>query len=226
MPYQQPQAVPSGGIFHIVGSGQTLYRISKVYAVDIKQIMRINNIKDPNQIGIGEKLFIPGARFPLSVEPYRQQNFESIDKLIGGKHAQVKWRYITLHHSATIEGNAGAFDRNHRHRHMGGLFYHFVIGNGRGAEDGEIEVGWRWTRQVEVNRSGDIQICLVGDFNRQELTAEQFSALAKLVKALKQQYAIPAYNIRRHKDIRGRVTECPGHNFNLQKVLAEAERMG
>ena len=47
------------------------------------------------------------------------------------------------------------------------VFYHFVIGNGTDSQDGEIEVGWRWRRQIEVERSGDIQICLVGDFNRQ-----------------------------------------------------------
>lgn len=226
-PYQQPVIAPQGGVYHIVGSGQTLYRISKAYGADIKELLRVNHIKDPDQIGVGEKLFIPGARFPAVVEPYKPQNFESIDKLIGRKEAKVKWRYITVHHSATLEGNAGAFDRNHRHRRMGGLFYHFVIGNGHGAEDGEIEVGWRWARQAEVNRRGDIQICLVGDFNRQELTAEQFSALSRLIKVLKSRYNIPAYNIRGHKDIRGcKPTECPGDHFNLRKVMAEIERIG
>lgn len=223
-PYR-PAIAPSG-IYHIVGSGQTLYRISKTYNVGIKEIMRLNSIRDPNQIGVGEKLFIPRARIPLEVEPYKPQNLESIEKIVSKKYSRVKWKYITLHHSATAEGNAEAFDRNHRYRHMGGLFYHFVIGNGRGAEDGEIEVGWRWVRQNEVNRKGDIQICLVGDFNKQELSEAQLNSLAGLIKVLKAEYSIALYNIRRHKDVNGKPTECPGNKFSLARVMAEVQKSG
>lgn len=49
------------GVYHIVGKRQTLYRIAKVYKVDIKHLMKINGIKDPSKIKIGQKIFIPGA---------------------------------------------------------------------------------------------------------------------------------------------------------------------
>lgn len=212
------------GVYHIVGSGQTLYRISKAYGVDIKELMRLNNIADPNQLGVGEKLFIPRTGVVLPVEPFRPAALESIEKITGKKQHRVKWRYITLHHSATLEGNAEAFDRNHRNRRMGGLFYHFVIGNGTGSGDGEIEVGWRWIRQIEVERRRDIQICLVGDFNRQELLPAQFNSLVKLIKVLAQQYSIPASNIRKHKDLKGKITECPGENFPFYQILAQARK--
>lgn len=218
------QVIQPQGIYHIVGSGQTLYRISMTYGVDIKEIMRLNNIKDPTQLGVGERLFIPGVSIPLQVEPYRPASLEPIEKVVGKRHYRVKWRYITLHHSATLEGNAEVFDRSHRIRRMGGLFYHFVIGNGTGSGDGEIEVGWRWRKQVEVERRADIQICLVGDFNRQDVSGAQFNSLVKLLKTLTQQYSIPLYNIRRHNDIENKVTECPGESLPFYKILAELRK--
>lgn len=223
MPYQPP-ITPPQGIYHIVGSGQTLYRISKAYNVDIKEIMRLNNIKDPNQIGIGERLFIPGAKMPLLIEPYRPPAPEPIDKIVGPRHYRVKWKYITLHHSATNEGNAETFDRDHRRRGIGGLFYHFVIGNGTDSRDGEVEVGWRWRKQIEVERPKDIQICLVGNFNRQDVTREQFNSLVKLIKILTQQYNISVSHIRRHKDLRGAITECPGYKFPFYKILSRVRK--
>lgn len=223
VPYQSGVAQPFG-IYHIVGSGQTLYRISQTYGVDIKEIARLNNIKNPNYIGVGESLFIPHAKILLPVEPYRPLTLEPIEKLVGSKQYKVKWKYITLHHSATLEGNAEVFDQNHRRRRMGGLFYHFVIGNGKGSGDGEVEVGWRWMRQIEAERKGDIQICLVGDFNQQAVSDTQSNSLVELLKVLVKQYNIILYNIRRHKDVEGKVTECPGINFPFYKILAELRR--
>lgn len=219
-----PHVIPPAGIYHIVGSGQNLYRISKTYGVDIKEIMRLNNIKDPNYLGVGDKLFIPRAAAPVLVEPYRPQVLEPVENVVGKKQYRIKWRSITLHHSATLEGNAEAFDRNHRRRRMGGLFYHFVIGNGTGSGEGEIEVGWRWRRQVEVDRRGDIEICLVGDFNRQSVSNAQFNSLVKLLSVLTQQYSIPLSKIKKHKDMVTKVTECPGERFPFYKVLAELKK--
>lgn len=222
-PYQPTLIVPQG-VYHIVGSGQTLYRISKTYGVPMEEIMRLNNIQDPDHIGVGERLFIPRVSEPLKVQAYRPVKPESVEKLVGRKQHKVKWRMITLHHSATLEGNAEAFDRDHRRRKMGGLFYHFVIGNGSGSGDGEIEVGWRWKRQKEAQRRGDIQICLVGDFNRQEVPYQQFDSLLKLLKILTWQYSIPICNIRRHKDIEGKITECPGDNFPFSRILSRLNK--
>jgi LysM repeat protein len=222
-PYQQGM-IQAPGIYHIVGSGQTLYRISKSYGVDIKEIMRLNNIKDPNQIGVGDTLLIPGVRAQREVEPYRTAISEPVEQIVGRKQYKVKWNYITLHHSATAEGNAEAFDRNHRLRNMGGLYYHFVIGNGTGSGDGEIEVGWRWRRQAQVERRREIEICLVGDFNRQEVSQAQYSSLLSLLKVLIKQYSIPLYHVRRNKDIDGKITECPGKNFPFYRVLADLRK--
>lgn len=226
---RQPQVTwpAPAGIYHIVGSGQNLYRISQAYGVSVKEIMRANNIQDANQIGVGERLFIPGSKTPACVVvPLRKaMPTEPVEKIIGRNSHRVKWRCITLHHSATLEGNAESFDRNHRRRGMGGLFYHFIIDNGTcGTYDGEIEVGWRWRKQKEVNRRREIEICLVGNFSKEEVSAAQFNSLVKLLKVLTKQYSIPLCNIRRHKDIRGKITECPGDNFPLYRLLVELRK--
>ncbi len=49
------------GVYHTVEPGQTLFRISRTYAVDSDYLARINNISDPTQIRAGTRLFIPGA---------------------------------------------------------------------------------------------------------------------------------------------------------------------
>ncbi len=57
------------GIYHIVEPGENLYRIGKAYGVSSEAITRVNKIKNPNRILVGQKLLIPGAtrRLPVSV---------------------------------------------------------------------------------------------------------------------------------------------------------------
>ncbi len=209
------------GIYHVVGRGQTLWRIANTYGVDIQELIRVNRIRDPRQIGVGQNLFIPGARNLLPVEPFGGVSVEKTEQLVRIKQGFSKWRYITVHHSGTLSGNAACFDNMHRARKMGGLFYHFVIGNGTDSGDGEVEVGWRWRQQKPVNRPFDIQICLVGDFNRQQITEAQFKSLVELINILSRQYNISLDNIRRHKDVGKKATECPGANFPFRKLLRE-----
>jgi hypothetical protein len=162
-------------------------------------------------------------REPGSPAPgvYRPISTLELARIVGPKRRQSKWRYITLHHSATFEGGAESFDRNHRDRNMGGLFYHFVIGNGSRSGNGEIETGWRWKEQQEVKRACDIQICLVGNFNKEFVSSAQFDSLIKLINLLRKQYNIPVANIYRHKDVAERYTECPGENFPFYRLLRD-----
>lgn len=214
------------GIIHVVGGGETLWRIAKDYGVELSQIMQSNRLPDGSHISAGQRLVIPQPEITLPMEPvYPPVPINTMIQMrVGPRHPDSDWRTITMHHSATREGNAKSFDRNHRRRRMGGLFYHFVIGNGTGSRDGEVEVGWRWRKQAEVNRPYDIQICLVGDFNKQRVSEAQFDSLVNLIRILERQYNISTSHVRRHKDIRGKTTECPGNHFPFQKLLAELKR--
>ncbi len=58
------------GVYHTVTKGVTLYRISQAYKVPIAKLMEANKLSSPSAVKVGQKLFIPGAKAVLPVEPY------------------------------------------------------------------------------------------------------------------------------------------------------------
>ena len=109
-----------------------------------------------------------------------------------------RWRYVFIHHSGTDSGNAATIGES-----ADGLPDHFVIGNGDGCNDGEVQVAQRWNHQKTAGRveglraidSSCISICLVGDFNRARPTPTQLLRLTQLVGALQTRCGIPAGNV-------------------------------
>jgi N-acetylmuramoyl-L-alanine amidase len=143
-------------------------------------------------------------------------------------HAPVKrgrWKYIVVHNSGTREGNARVFEIYHRRvRHMvNGSAYHFVIGDGHGSGDGQIEIGDRWKRQINGGHVASdylndiaLGICLVGDFNRDQPTRAQIGALEELVAYLRTRVGKSQGRqaiVHAHKEINPRPTDCPGDRF-------------
>ena len=55
------QGTQGGGIYHTVKKGETLWRISKIYGVDVKDLASANAIKSPSDIEAGKRIFIPAA---------------------------------------------------------------------------------------------------------------------------------------------------------------------
>jgi len=135
------------------------------------------------------------------------------------------FRSIVIHHSATHGGSAAAFERNHRAR-LGGLAYHFVIGNGSGAPDGAVEVGYRWRDQIpgphtknqEINLES-IAICLVGDLEKEAPTKKQMAALVELLQKLCLEAHIPVDRVRTHREVDGE-TLCPGRGLPIEAIRA------
>lgn len=136
-----------------------------------------------------------------------------------------RWKYIIIHNSGTRQGNARIFDTYHRRvrKMKHGMAYHFVIGNGRSSGNGEIEIGPRWTKQLNGGHVASdylnniaIGICLVGDLNRDQPTKAQLGALDELITYLrgrvgkvkgKRTIVVP------HKKINPKPTDCPGDRF-------------
>jgi murein DD-endopeptidase MepM/ murein hydrolase activator NlpD len=55
-------AMPSAaGSYHRVEAGQTLWRISNMYGVDLDTIVQTNRLPDASKLEAGQLLFIPGA---------------------------------------------------------------------------------------------------------------------------------------------------------------------
>ncbi|MGB9700679.1 MAG: peptidoglycan DD-metalloendopeptidase family protein [Thermodesulfobacteriota bacterium] len=66
-----PAFAQKKGVYHVVTKGVTLYRLSIAYKVPIAKIMQANHLLSPSDIKEGQKLFIPGAKIILPVEPSR-----------------------------------------------------------------------------------------------------------------------------------------------------------
>ena len=57
------------GVYHRVKSGETLWRISKAYNIDLQELAEINNITDASRISAGSVVFIPDAPRVIDLPP-------------------------------------------------------------------------------------------------------------------------------------------------------------
>lgn len=136
-----------------------------------------------------------------------------------------RWQYIVVHNSGTKQGNARIFANYHRNvrKMKNGLAYHFVIGNGTSSGNGEIEIGSRWTNQINGGHVASdylnniaIGICFVGDFNRSQPTPAQLAALEELIRYLRERVGKSkgrASIVKAHREINPKPTDCPGDRF-------------
>jgi len=138
-----------------------------------------------------------------------------------------RWRYIVVHNSGTRQGSARAFDYYHKNvrKMQNGLAYHFVIGNGTSTGDGAIEIGGRWTRQINGGHVHSdylnniaLGICLVGDYNRDTPTQRQREALEELIKYLRKRVGKidgKPSRVEPHRAVNPPrwATDCPGDRF-------------
>ncbi len=58
----------TGGIYHVVGKGETLWKISQIYNCDPGELAEANNLPD-NNIEAGSVIFVPNAASAVSVKP-------------------------------------------------------------------------------------------------------------------------------------------------------------
>jgi N-acetyl-anhydromuramyl-L-alanine amidase AmpD len=139
------------------------------------------------------------------------------------------FRSIVLHHSATDGGSALAFERDHRPR-LGGLAYHFIIGNGSGSPDGAVETGYRWRDQIPgphtknqaANRES-VAVCIVGDLTAAPPTRRQVEALLGLLEKLCREHGISPERIYSHREVDPQ-TLCPGKDFPAADIRAALAR--
>jgi hypothetical protein len=144
---------------------------------------------------------------------------------------EKRWKAIVIHHSATDTGNVASIDDYHRRNNgWDGIGYDFLIGNGSGSGNGEVETTFRWTGQKtgahcktdESNWANEsaVGICLVGNFDQSRPSSAQMASLMKLVRFLSDRYDIPASRIYGHNTTPGHITttSCPGRYFSLSYV--------
>jgi len=216
----------AAGSTYKVRRGDTLSGIAHRYSTTVSQLKRLNRLSS-DRILAGQTLKVREtvtASLP-------QQTVRDIAKAPVNRN---KWKHIVIHHSATPQGSAKNFHAAHRRRGMeNGLAYHFVIGNGRGAEDGLIEIGPRWRGQLNGGHvksswynGNSIGICLVGNFEKQKPTQKQLTSLYRLLAHLKGGKLFNAKpRLFAHKEIRGEQTLCPGKFLDLKTLHKKFDSM-
>lgn len=144
----------------------------------------------------------PGPSAPISGVKLQaiERETDRTDKLFDTAQPHP-WQAIVIHDTGTTAGSAAAINEAHQRMGRGGLGYHFVVNNGSLAEDGQIDVGFRWQRQfagyyVEGERAewfnrNAVGICLIGDADNQRFTDAQLRQLVWLVRQVQQQFDIP-----------------------------------
>jgi len=136
-----------------------------------------------------------------------------------------EWRHIVLHHTASSAGSVESVHEAHIKRGWDGIGYHFLIGNGKGMDDGDIQSTFRRREQIhgahakspdnEYNEHG-IGICLVGNFEETNPSAVQLASVKRLVGVLKNEYRLTDGQVIAHRDVKA--TACPGKNFPIGEI--------
>ena len=218
--FSQTSALAESALY-TVKKNDTLGHIALRFGVSIRELKQANSLKN-DLIKVGQKLQIPGHVTTKDMLSGVRVTNTSI------KVKTDKWERIVVHHSAIKYGNVKKYDRAHRERGMkNGLAYHFVIGNGIDSGDGEIEIGPRWTKQLQgghvknhaVNLNS-IGICLVGNFEKTHPSKRQLDSFTQLVDWLQEDVLKKKTLFAGHKDLKGEQTVCPGKNFPLAAMHA------
>lgn len=208
---------------HRVVAGDTLDTLAHRYGVTVNA-MRIRNRLPDTIIRTGQTLIIPATtERPVAFSKSAAHLLAPV--IDATRRLSIKpgrWKYVVAHHSGIEDGNARTYDREHRRRgYENGLAYHFVIGNGRDSGAGEIEIGPRWTRQIqgghvrseEYNEHG-IGVCLVGNFENHAVSSRQLASFTALVDWLRKGAHLgitPTFTVHRWVDRNH--TVCPGKHF-------------
>ena len=67
----------SPGVYHRVERGETLWSISRRYSIPVRDLARSNRISDASQLEVGQKLWIPAVRKPVSIPSHPEWVRES-----------------------------------------------------------------------------------------------------------------------------------------------------
>lgn len=138
---------------------------------------------------------------------------------------------LCIHHTASPSGNVVQFRKEHKARGWRDIGYHYIIGNGHGADDGELQVGRPEAMEgsaVYSANAGKLHISLVGQFDANspgctgKPSRAQFDTLGEWLLKKGHQYGLRSGAIKGHKEVTipGHSTLCPGSLFPLNLVRA------
>lgn len=111
--------------------------------------------------------------------------------------AMGNWNQIDIYYSRTSGGNADELELLTDLATGTKEQFHFVVGNGNGAEDGAVQAGEYWKHQRLCHgRSGIIRICVISDGQAGSVTDCQINRTNALVENLIRTFGLSGRNIR------------------------------
>ena len=139
----------------------------------------------------------PPSAGPFCLSAYYR--LDSVDHALRSQAGQSpdRWDSIEIFFSGTKGGNLGRLAAAQGLRNAGDLGCHFVLCNGIGASDGEIQTAESWQRQRSVQGASTgqgnertIRICLIGNGVSALTTDYQLKRLEILLEALCRRFSI------------------------------------
>ena len=166
----------------------------------------------------------PASRLSLSVTASPAEFSQRLLQLNPSVEPR-QWTGITIRFSGARYGSYSGINDQHYRIGLGGAAHHFVIGNGRGSDDGKTEWGFRWQNQDHTPYAADergrvqqpiIDICLIGTGLERPSNA-QITELVRLVQALQARFQIQPGQVRMVLDANGEIpTGFPLATFRQQ----------
>ncbi|MHC4962512.1 MAG: hypothetical protein ACYTGA_10375 [Planctomycetota bacterium] len=106
------------------------------------------------------------------------------------------WDQVQIHYSNTTGGSADELALLTDLENGTKAQFHFVVANGRGAEDGAIQAGEFWKLQrLCQGRNGVIRVCVISDGRTESVTDCQIKRTNALVEGLIRTFDISTQNI-------------------------------
>lgn len=137
---------------------------------------------------------------------------------------------ITLHHDgdsvfeSTYRADAGdrleRIRRYHRSLNWGDIGYHYLIDPAGRVWQGR-PLSWQGAHVADQN-PGNLGICVMGNFDRQQPTGTQIRAVERFVAECMTRYRVPLHEVRTHREMAS--TLCPGRY--LQPRIDRLRRSG
>lgn len=132
------------------------------------------------------------------------------------------WAGIWVHSNSAPKGSLRSLEAAHASR--GGAPFHFVIGNGTETADGQIEEGPLWRGQAPGLNREVIEICLIGQIDREKPTRKQQAALESLCARLCRERLIPPSEVFAESE-KKRGVACPGRFFDAVGTRAAVKNL-
>lgn len=139
---------------------------------------------------------------PFSLASYYR--LESVEQAIKGDEMQYarRWNGIEVFFSRSRGGNISQLASLAGLSSSKNVNFHFLLGNGYGAIDGQIQTAERWKKQWSALPGGNwyggdqiIRICLIGDSDNMPATDCQVKRALALIETLGRKFDIDQQDI-------------------------------